>query len=124
MKISLRGPGGPESVLAILGPTDAFGDLAVFDPGPRNCTAAAITGVRAVGLDRAILRAWTARWPVIAEQLLQALTQRLKHTEDQQVELVSSDVASRVAHQLLVLARRVAGGGTGAYRRRTPRASA
>lgn len=106
VKISLRGPGGRENLRAILGPTDAFGELAVFDPGPRSCTASAFTDVRAVWLDRATLRTWIARWPVIGEQLLQSLTQRLTHTEEQQVELVSSDVASRVARQLLLLGRR------------------
>jgi len=103
VKISLRGPGGRENLRAILGPTDAFGELAVFDPGPRSCTASAITDVRAVWLDRATLRTWIARWPVIGEQLLQSLAQRLTHAEEQQVELVSSDVASRVARQLLLL---------------------
>ena len=106
VKISLRGPGDRENLRAIMGPTDVFGELAVFDPGPRTCTATAITDVRAVWVDRATLRAWMAYRPVIAEQLLQALTQRLQHTEDQLVELVSSDVAARVARQLLLLARR------------------
>lgn len=106
VKISLRGPGGRENLRAIMGPTDVFGELAVFDPGPRSCTATAITGVRAVWVDRATLRAWMARRPVIAEQLLHALNQRLQHTEDQLIELISSDVATRVAHQLLLLARR------------------
>ncbi len=106
VKISLRGLCGRENLRAIMGPTDIFGELAVFDPGPRTCTATAITDVRAVWLDRATLRAWIAHWPAIAEQLLQALVQRLRHTEDELVELVSSDVAGRVARQLLLLARR------------------
>ncbi len=106
VKISLRGPGGRTNLRAIMGPADVFGELAVFDPGPRTCTATAIADVRAVWLDRATLRAWMAYRPVIAEQLLQALTQRLQHTEDQLVELVSSDVAARVARQLLLLAGR------------------
>lgn len=106
VKISLRGPGGRENLRAIMGPTDVFGELAVFDPGPRSCTATAITDVSAVWVDRATLRAWIAHRPVIAEQLLQALNQRLQHTEDQLIELISSDVATRVAHQLLLLARR------------------
>jgi len=106
VKISLRGPGGRENLRAIMGPTDVFGELAVFDPGPRSCTATAITDVRAVWLDRATLRAWIAHRPVIAEQLLQALTQRLRHTEDELVEQVSTDVAGRVARRLLLLARR------------------
>ncbi len=106
VKISLRAPGDRENLRAIMGPTDVFGELAVFDPGPRTCTATAITDVRAVWVSRATLRAWIAHRPVIAEQLLQALTQRLQHTEDQLVELVSTDVAARVARQLLLLARR------------------
>ncbi len=106
VKISLRGPGGRDNLRAIMGPTDIFGELALFDPGPRTCTATAITDVRAVWMDRATLRAWMARRPAIAEQLLQVLAQRLRHTEDELVELVSSDVAGRVARQLLLLARR------------------
>lgn len=106
VKISLRGPGGRENLRALMGPTDVFGELAVFDPGPRTCTAAAITDVATVWLDRATLRAWMAAWPAIAEQLLQALSRRLRTTDDELIELVSSDVTARVARQLLALAER------------------
>jgi CRP/FNR family cyclic AMP-dependent transcriptional regulator len=106
VKISLRGPHGRAHLRAIMGPTDVFGELAVFDPGPRACTATAITDVRAVWLDRATLRAWMAHRPVIAEQLLQLLARRLRDTDDELVELVTSDVAGRVGRQLLLLARR------------------
>ncbi len=106
VKISLRGPGGRVNLRAIMGPTDIFGELAVFDPGPRTCTATAITDVRATWLDRATLRRWMAERPAIAERLLQVLARRLRHTDDELVELISSDVAARVARQLLLLARR------------------
>ncbi|OBJ13302.1 Crp/Fnr family transcriptional regulator [Mycobacterium colombiense] len=106
VKINFRGSGGRSSVRAIIGPTDIFGELAVFDPGPRACTATAITDVRAVWMDRATLRAWMAEQPAIAEQLLRALTRRLRHSERQLVEMVSSDVTARVARQLLVLGKR------------------
>ncbi len=106
VKISLRGPGGRTNLRAIMGPTDVFGELAVFDPGPRTCTATAITDVRTVWLDRATLRAWMAQWPAIAEQLLRVLSRRLRNTDDELIDLVSSDVAARVARQLLLLAER------------------
>lgn len=106
VKISICGAAGRSSVRAVIGPTDIFGELAVFDPGPRSCTATAITDVRAMWWDRATLRAWMAQQPAIAEQLLRALTRRLQHTEQRLVEMVSSDVAARVARQLLVLGRR------------------
>jgi CRP-like cAMP-binding protein len=106
VKISVCGAVGRSSVRAVIGPTDIFGELAVFDPGPRACTATAITDVRAMWWDRATLRAWMAQQPAIAEQLLRALTRRLQHTEQRLVEMVSSDVTARVARQLLVLGRR------------------
>ena len=106
VKLSLKGPGGRDNLLAVLGPSDIFGELGVFDPGPRSCTAIAITDIQAVWLDRATLRTWMAHRPVIAEQLLQMLARRLRHTDDELVELISTDVAGRVARQLLLLARR------------------
>ncbi len=72
VKVSLRGPAGRTSVRAIIGPTDIFGELAVFDPAPRACTATALSDVRALWLDRATVRALMTRQPAIAEQLLRA----------------------------------------------------
>src|ERR1700743_3293257 len=46
VKISFRGPTGRTNVRAIIGAGDIFGELAVFDAGPRACTATAITEVR------------------------------------------------------------------------------
>lgn len=106
VKISLRDPAGRTSVRGILGPSDIFGELAVFDPAPRACTATALTDVRARWLDRAALRASMAREPGLAEEVLRALTRRLRGAERQLVELVSSDVPARLARQLLVLGRR------------------
>jgi CRP/FNR family transcriptional regulator, cyclic AMP receptor protein len=106
VKVSIRGPGGRENLLAILGPSDVFGELAVFDPGPRTCTPTAITDVEAMWVDRATLRTWMADRPVIAERLLQVLARRVRHTDDELVELISTDVPGRVARQLLLLARR------------------
>jgi CRP-like cAMP-binding protein len=106
VKLSLQRPGGRENLVAILGPSDVVGELAVCDPGPRTCTATAISDVAAVWLDRATLRTWMAVRPMIAERLLQLLARRLRHTNDDLVELISSDVAGRLARQLLVLAQR------------------
>jgi CRP-like cAMP-binding protein len=51
VKIGNRSPNGQETLLAILGPSDMFGELSVFDPGPRT-SRATITEVRAVSMDR------------------------------------------------------------------------
>lgn len=106
VKISLRGPGGLENLVAVLGPSDLFGELAVFDPGQRTGTATAITDVTALWLDRVTVCTWMAEQPLVAERLLELLTRRLRRTDDDLVGLISSDLASRLARQLLLLAQR------------------
>jgi CRP/FNR family transcriptional regulator, cyclic AMP receptor protein len=53
VKICRRSPDDREHLLAIMGPSDMFGELAVFDPpGPRTSIVTTITAVRAVSVDR------------------------------------------------------------------------
>jgi CRP-like cAMP-binding protein len=80
-----------------------FGELAVFDSGPRSSTATAVTEVRAMFAERAALRACIADHPEIAEQLLRVLARRLRRTVDNQVELMGIDVPGRLARLLLQL---------------------
>ena len=83
-----------------------FGELSVFDPGPRTSSAITITDVRAVSMDRAALQAWIAERPQIAEQLLRVLARRLRRTNNNLADLILTDVPGRVAKQLLALAQR------------------
>jgi CRP-like cAMP-binding protein len=106
VKIGRRSPDGRENLLAILGPSDMFGELAIFDPGPRTSKVTTITEVRAVSMDRGALRAWIAERPKIAEQLLQVLARRLRRTNNNLADLIFTDVPGRVAKQLLALAQR------------------
>ncbi len=78
VKIGRRSPDGRENLLTIMGPSDMFGELSIFDPGPRTSSATTITEVRAVSMDRDALRAWIADRPEIAEQLLRVLARRLR----------------------------------------------
>ena len=106
IKIGRCLPDGRENLLTIMGPSDVFGELAVFDPGPRTSSATTITEVRAVSMDRDALRAWIADRPEIAEQLLRVLARRLRRTNDNLADLIFTDVPGRVAKQLLALAQR------------------
>ena len=104
VKICRRTPDGRENLQALLGPSDMFGELAVFDPAPRTSSATAVTKVRVMFADRAALRGWIVDHPQIADQLLRALARRLRRTIDSQVELTFADVHGRLAKQLLQLA--------------------
>jgi len=104
VKLGQSSPDGRESLLAVLGPGEVFGELSLFDPGPRTATATAVTDTVVVGLGHADLRPWLTGRPEVAEALLQALAQRLRRTNEALADLVFSDVPGRVAKQLLELA--------------------
>lgn len=105
-KIGCTSPDGRESLLTLMGPSDMFGELAIFDPGPRTSSVTALTALHAVMMDRDALRFWIAERPEIAEQLLRVLARRLRRTNDALSDLIFTDVPGRVAKQLLDLARR------------------
>jgi CRP-like cAMP-binding protein len=106
VKIGRRSPDGRDNLLTIVGPSDMFGELSIFDPGPRTASATTITEVRAVSMDRDTLRAWIADRPEIAEKLLRVLARRLRRTNNNLADLIFTDVPSRVAKQLVQLAQR------------------
>ena len=106
VKIFRTSPDGRENMLAVLGPGEMFGELSLFDPGPRTATVAAITDCALTSLAHEMLRPWLAGRPELGVQLLQALAQRLRRTNEAMADLVFSDVPGRVAKTLLDLADR------------------
>jgi CRP/FNR family cyclic AMP-dependent transcriptional regulator len=106
VKIGRRSPDGRVNLLTIMGPSDMFGEMSVFDPAPRTSSATTITEVFAVSMDRDALRAGIADRPEIAEQLLRVLARRLRRTNNNMADLIFTDVPGRVAQQLLLLAQR------------------
>ncbi|MDT5069325.1 MAG: family transcriptional regulator, cyclic receptor protein [Mycobacterium sp.] len=106
VKIGRRSPDGHDNLLTIAGPSDMFGELSVFDPGPRTSSATTITEVRAVSMDRATLRAWISDRPETAEQLLRVIARQHRRATNNLADQLFIDVPGRVARQLLQLARR------------------
>jgi CRP-like cAMP-binding protein len=104
VKIGRRSPDGRENLLAVFGPSDMFGELSIFDPGPRTSTATTVTEVHAVTMDRTALREWITKRPEIAEQLLRVIARRLRRTNNMLADLIFTDVPGRVAKALLQLA--------------------
>jgi CRP/FNR family cyclic AMP-dependent transcriptional regulator len=104
VKIGRKSPDGRENLLAVFGPSDMFGELSIFDPGPRTSTATTVTDVEAVTMDRIALREWIAKRPEIAEQLLRVIARRLRRTNNMLADLIFTDVPGRVAKALLQLA--------------------
>lgn len=106
VKIGCKSIDGRENLLGVFGPSDMFGELSLFDPGPRASTATTLTKVCAVSVDRPALRQWIASRPETAEHLLRTLARRVRRANAMLGDLVFTDVAGRVAKALLQLAQR------------------
>ena len=108
VKISRAAADGRENLLTVLGPGEMFGELSLFDPGPRTATATVVTESTLASLDHDDLRPLLLNEPGMAVQLLRALAQRLRRTNEAMADLVFSDVPGRVAKALLDLAEKFA----------------
>jgi CRP/FNR family transcriptional regulator, cyclic AMP receptor protein len=106
IKLGRTAPDGRENLLAILGRGEMFGELSLFDPGPRTATATAVTDATLFELGHDDLQPWLNDRPDVAAQLLAALARRLRRTNEAMADLIFSDVPGRVAKQLIDLARR------------------
>jgi CRP/FNR family cyclic AMP-dependent transcriptional regulator len=103
VKLGSRASDGRENLYSVLGPSDMFGEMCAIDPGPRGCTATAVTRARVVLVPREVLVSWMAQRPALSQRLLQMLARRLRRTEHDCSDLVFTDVPGRVAKQLLRL---------------------
>ena len=106
IKLGRSGSAGRENLLAILGPGQMFGELSLFDPGPRSSTATAVTACEIRTLEHDELMGWLGGRPEVALGLLGQLAARLRRANDVVADLVFSDVPGRVAKALLDLADR------------------
>lgn len=106
VKLGRTSTDGRENLVAILGPGEMFGELSVFDPGPRNATATAVAETQLIGLGNDALQQFLLSRPAVAQSLLAALAKRLRRTNDSLADLVFTDVPGRVAKALLELSER------------------
>jgi len=106
LKLGTASGDGRENLLSILGPGEMFGELSLFDPGPRTSTATAVTDSKLLSLSHEKLIPWLKGNPDVSLHLLARLAQRLRRTNEAVGDLVFSDVPGRVAKALIDLGSR------------------
>lgn len=106
VKLGRTASDGRENLVAVMGPGEVFGEMALFDPSPRSTAATAVSETQLAGLNHENLKKVLERNPAVSQQLLQALARRLRRTNENLADLVFSDVPGRVAKALLDLADR------------------
>ena len=106
VKLGRSSSDGRENLLSVMGPSDMFGELSIFDPGPRTSSAVCVTEVSAATMNSESLKKWISDYPDISQQLLRVLARRLRRTNASLADLIFTDVPGRVAKTLLQLANR------------------
>jgi CRP-like cAMP-binding protein len=106
LKLGTTSNDGRENLLSILGPGDMFGELSLFDPGPRTATATAVVDSKLLALAHDQVIGWLKEHPQVSSQLLGRLAQRLRKANDVLSDLVFADVPGRVAKAIIELGQR------------------
>jgi CRP/FNR family transcriptional regulator, cyclic AMP receptor protein len=104
VKICIISPDGQEVSLAVLGKGEYFGEFALLDGLPRSADAVALEKVECYSLQRSDFHNIILKNPKIAILVLEALSKRLRNTDQMVEDLIFLDVYGRVAKKLLELA--------------------
>lgn len=104
IKISYTTTEGQEVVLAILGPGDFFGELALLDDTPRSATAETLGPAETWTLHRDDFIHYITENPAFALHVLQTLAQHIRRLNAQLADIFFLDLPGRLARTLLNLA--------------------
>lgn len=102
--ISIGITDGRDVLLAILGPPQSFGELAVIDGGSRVATVRARQQAMLVGIPRAAVSELIARRPSVARALLTAMAALVRRLDDLACDASLLDLPRRVEKFLLAAA--------------------
>jgi CRP/FNR family cyclic AMP-dependent transcriptional regulator len=104
VKVVLDAETGEEAVIAILGPGDCFGELALIDGEPRSATVETLEPVQTLSLSRNDFMSFIRANPRAAERMLVALASMVRRADESMADLVFLDLEGRLVKKLLELA--------------------
>ena len=94
---------GDTAILAVLGPDEVFGELALIDGGPRSASVLVAEDAQLLAVDRETLLDLLARRPKLLAALLASLGGLIRGLSDQVGDLVFLDLPQRVAKAIVQL---------------------
>jgi CRP/FNR family cyclic AMP-dependent transcriptional regulator len=100
VQISMRSADGEELILAVLGPGDFFGEMALIDGKPRSANACVVEPSRLAVLSRPHFLSFLSSSPRIAVEMLTALSRRLRRTDELLRHLATRNVNEEEASHL------------------------
>jgi CRP-like cAMP-binding protein len=103
VRITVGSPRGEEATVALLGPGEFVGDLALLDGLPRSANALALEATKTLVVTRDDFRRWLSERPKASLALLEALSQRVRRTDEVLADLTFLPLPSRLAKRLVAL---------------------
>ncbi len=92
-----------EKILAVLGPGEFFGEMAIISNKPRNASATVEDEARVLVIDPRTFEAMIRGNSEIAVRMIKKLAERLSDADAQIENLLLSDPNSRIVHHMLQL---------------------
>ena len=102
--ILTKSPDSRESLVAVLEEGALFGELALFDDGPRSADARALEATQLFVVPYEAVRAAIAAHPEVLAVIVRMFARRLRATDETLADAVFLDVPARTAKRLLELA--------------------
>lgn len=104
VKVTAAGAGGREVVLAMRGPGELIGEMAVLGGMRRTATAVAVDDVNVGIIAGEEFRGFVSEHPQVGLVLIRMLVHRLAEADRDRIDLATHDSIGRVAKRLLELA--------------------
>lgn len=104
VKLSASSAQGGELLIALVGPGQIFGELAVIDRGPRAMDARAMEDSEVFALSSDVFWTLLETNGALARRLLELMARRLRRADKATQDLVFFDAPTRLARRLLELA--------------------
>lgn len=101
VRVSVTSQGGDEMMLALLGPGDILGEIAVLDGGERTADATAQSACTMAVVDRRDILSLLEREPTAWLAIVELLCARLRSTDRHIAEIALLDLPARLASALL-----------------------
>lgn len=105
VRVAMSGEGGREVTLSVLRSGDSFGEMSLFDHGPRSAHCVAAEQTTVLALSREDLMRHIQSHPRTALNLVSEMARRLRRADETIAQLALYDVNERLIHRLVGLAR-------------------
>ena len=105
VKIHLLTPGGTEVLLAVLGPGEVVGEMSLADSLGRSADVTTLEESTFLWMDRRTFRSGVESSAMLARNLADILSRRLRLANAHLLSMAALDVPGRIASQLLYLAK-------------------